>query len=112
MSESARLMYRQEMTIETQTVATEMSGAEQRSFRDDRAEETLYVARRHLGRGRMSRGNEWSSEDLRALRELASIGTPLETIATTLRRTTSAVRNKAGMHGISLKARRSAGEAS
>ena len=111
MSESARLMYRQEMTIEPQTVATEMSGAEQRSFRDDRAE-TLYVARRHLGRGRMSRGNEWSSEDLRALRELASIGTPLETIATTLRRTTSAVRNKAGMHGISLKARRSAGEAS
>jgi hypothetical protein len=47
--------------------------------------------------------NEWSSEDLRRLRELAATGTPLNAIAAALRRTSSAVRNKAGMHGISLR---------
>lgn len=55
---------------------------------------------------RVSRGNEWSSEHVRLLREMAATGSSLETIATALRRTTSAIRNKAGMHGISLKARR------
>jgi hypothetical protein len=47
--------------------------------------------------------NEWSTEDLHRLRELAATGTPLDAIAATLRRTASAVRNKAGMHGISLR---------
>lgn len=55
---------------------------------------------------RANRGNEWSSEDLRRLRELAADGTAPEMIAATLRRTESAIRNKAGMHGISLRARR------
>lgn len=105
MSESARPMYRQEMTIETHTVASEVSGADP-GLRGDCSQGSLYVARRHIARGRVNRGNEWSSEDLRALRELAAAGTPLESIATSLRRTTSAVRNKAGMHGISLKPRR------
>jgi hypothetical protein len=58
------------------------------------------------GASRLSRRsgrNEWSTEDLRRLRDLAATGTPLNAIAATLRRTTSAVRNKAGMHGISLR---------
>jgi hypothetical protein len=64
------------------------------------------VTVRHASRRRASRGNEWSSADLRFLRELASTGKPLDAIAATLRRTAAAVRNKAGMHGISLKTRR------
>ena len=55
---------------------------------------------------RANRSNEWSSEDLRRLRELAQTGTAPNMIAATLRRTESAIRNKAGMHGISLRARR------
>jgi len=54
---------------------------------------------------RRSRRNDWSSEDLRRLRELAATGTPLDDIAAALRRTTSAVKNKAGMQGISLRPR-------
>lgn len=55
---------------------------------------------------RRSRRNDWSREDLRRLRELAATGTPLNAIAAALRRTSSAVRNKAGMQGISLRASR------
>ncbi len=55
---------------------------------------------RHAPRNRR---NDWSIEDLRRLRELAATGTPLQAIATTLRRSTSAIRNKAGMQGISLR---------
>lgn len=55
---------------------------------------------------RRANSNEWSSEDLRQLRELAANGTAPGMIAVTLRRTESAIRNKAGMHGISLRARR------
>lgn len=47
--------------------------------------------------------NAWSRDALRQLRELAEAGVPLETIAARLRRTQSAVRNKAGMQGISLR---------
>ena len=50
---------------------------------------------------RLSRN--WSSAELRQLRALALLGTPLQSIALELRRTKSAVRNKAAMHGISLK---------
>lgn len=71
----------------------------------DAYERDPYVTVRFTSR-RTSRGNEWSSEDVRLLREMAATGNALETIATALRRTTSAVRNKAGMHGISLRARR------
>ncbi|HEY0942220.1 MAG TPA: hypothetical protein VGE08_19165 [Steroidobacter sp.] len=47
--------------------------------------------------------NTWSTEDIRLLRQLAIDGAPLETIAVRLRRTRSAIRNKATMHGISLR---------
>lgn len=47
--------------------------------------------------------NTWSTEDIRLLRQLAVAGASLETIAGTLRRTQSAIRNKATMHGISLR---------
>lgn len=52
---------------------------------------------------RPSRRNDWSTEDLRRLRELAATGLPLNAIAAALGRTSSAIRNKAGMHGISLR---------
>jgi hypothetical protein len=52
---------------------------------------------------RPGRRNDWSSDDVRRLRDLAATGMPLNAIAVALRRTTSAVRNKAGMHGISLR---------
>ena len=52
---------------------------------------------------RRSRRSDWSTEDLGRLRELAATGMPLNAIAAALRRTASAVRNKAGMHGISLR---------
>jgi hypothetical protein len=45
----------------------------------------------------------WSSLELRQLRELADAGIGVELIAARLKRTVSAVRNKAGMHGVSLK---------
>lgn len=63
-------------------------------------------AARHSSRSRSGRSNQWSREELHHMRELALAGTPLETIAATLRRSTSAIRNKAGMHGISLRSRR------
>jgi hypothetical protein len=52
---------------------------------------------------RPSSTNTWTMEDIRLLRQLAIEGASLETIAVTLRRTRSAIRNKATMHGISLK---------
>ena len=91
-------MYGHETAIEMQTAAAELSDSEQQLFRP--------AIVRYTSRSRASRGNEWSSGDLRTLRELAAVGTPPEVIATTLRRTASAVRNKAGMHGISLRPRR------
>jgi len=45
----------------------------------------------------------WSVEELRRLRTLAALGTPVHSIAAALRRSPSAVRNKAAMHGISLQ---------
>ena len=44
----------------------------------------------------------WSSAELKQLRELTDAGTGVEIIAAQLRRSVSAVRNKAGMHGFSL----------
>jgi len=52
---------------------------------------------------RPSRRNDWSTEELRRLRELVATGIPLNAIAAALGRTSSAIRNKAGMHGISLR---------
>lgn len=45
----------------------------------------------------------WSAHDVQRLKQLAASGLPIETIATTLNRTPSSIRNKAGMHGISLR---------
>lgn len=47
--------------------------------------------------------NTWSTEEIRQLRQLAVAGASLDTISITLRRTRSAIRNKATMHGISLR---------
>ena len=44
----------------------------------------------------------WSSAELKQLRELTDAGIGVEIIAARLKRTVSAVRNKAGMHGCSL----------
>jgi hypothetical protein len=44
----------------------------------------------------------WSSAELKQLRELTDAGTGVEIIAARLRRSVSAVRNKAGMQGFSV----------
>ncbi len=46
----------------------------------------------------------WSSAELKQLRELTDAGIGVEMIAARLKRSVSAVRNKAGMHGFSLAA--------
>ncbi|GFE85927.1 hypothetical protein GCM10011488_08810 [Steroidobacter agaridevorans] len=48
------------------------------------------------------RRNPWTADALRRLRELAAIGAPVSDIASALGRSESAIRNKAGLHGISL----------
>ena len=45
----------------------------------------------------------WSREEIRQLRELADAGVPAHVIAARLRRTVSAIKNKAGIHGISVR---------
>jgi DNA-binding NarL/FixJ family response regulator len=47
--------------------------------------------------------NQWSPEEIHRLRTLAATGAPTAAIAHTLRRTESAVKNKAFFHGISLR---------
>ena len=47
----------------------------------------------------------WSSAELKQLRELTGAGIGIERIAERLKRSVSAVRNKAGMHGFPLAAR-------
>jgi|GEM_PF-6307227 DNA-binding NarL/FixJ family response regulator len=47
----------------------------------------------------------WTSEELAVLRELAHRGVPVPSIARQLRRSQSAIKNKAFMHGISLRNR-------
>lgn len=56
-------------------------------------------------RGRSSgrAARTWSRDEIRQLRELADAGIPTHVIATRLRRTVSAVKNKAGLHGISVR---------
>jgi len=44
----------------------------------------------------------WSSHELQQLRTLAAAGESIDQIAKTLKRSVSAIRNKAGLHGISL----------
>lgn len=56
---------------------------------------------------RFANPNQWSLEQVRVLRELAGQGLPAHRIAAELKRSESAVRNKACMHGISLRQPRS-----
>jgi hypothetical protein len=49
-----------------------------------------------------SAATSWSKDELQLLRSLAQTGAPVDAIAKALKRTASAVRNKASMHGISL----------
>jgi hypothetical protein len=48
--------------------------------------------------------SSWSIEDIRKLKGLAGQGVSAREISRALRRTESAVRNKAALHGIRLKA--------
>jgi hypothetical protein len=48
--------------------------------------------------------HSWSAEEIRKLKAFAQEGRSLRDIARALKRTESAIRNKAGMHGISLSA--------
>jgi hypothetical protein len=52
----------------------------------------------------------WSSVEIRRMRELAEQGASIDIISDQLRRTPSAIRNKAAMHGISLKSKAPARE--
>jgi hypothetical protein len=52
---------------------------------------------------RFTSRNQWSLEQVRVLRTLADQGQPAHVIAAELKRSESAVRNKACMHGISLR---------
>ena len=47
--------------------------------------------------------NPWSQEEIRRLRELAARGLRVSDIAARLGRSESAIRNKAGLHGVSLR---------
>lgn len=102
MSESLRLMRECETATELHSATANIESGEQQSTRSDLSGRNVFVALRSRSLSRVRR-NEWSSADLQQLRELAATGTPLVAIAAALRRTTSAVRNKAGMHGISLR---------
>ena len=64
-----------------------------------------------LSRVRAARVNGWSTAQIRLLRDLASQGASVSEIAKQLRRSESAIRNKAGMHGISVRAVPSSAEA-
>jgi hypothetical protein len=100
MSDVSRLMRECQGTTEMQSMA-ELAARDGQSARGDQAGRNGYFTRSNSFS--RARRNEWSSADVRRLRELASSGTPVHIIAATLQRTTSAVRNKAGMHGISLR---------
>jgi hypothetical protein len=65
--------------------------------------ESLHALPGFLRNRRTKRENSWSSEELLRLRVLAEEGAALDVIAANLRRSHSAIRNKAGMHGISLR---------
>ncbi|HEX7011332.1 MAG TPA: hypothetical protein VF161_01225 [Steroidobacteraceae bacterium] len=45
----------------------------------------------------------WSTDDIRALRELSQQGLPVAIIARRLGRSESAIRNKAAMHGVPVR---------
>ena len=59
---------------------------------------TLFMPRR-----RTRLVNHWTMDDIGRLRRLAEEGLPVASIALALRRSEFSIRNKAGIHGISLK---------
>jgi hypothetical protein len=61
----------------------------------------------YLLEGRGFDRNQWSLEQVRVLRALADQGLPLDRIAAELKRSESATRNEACLHGISLRLSRS-----
>ena len=63
---------------------------------------TTFMSRYTL-KARLTGVNHWSTADIRRLRELAAHGLSVPAIAAQLRRSASAIRNKAGQHGISLR---------
>jgi hypothetical protein len=63
-----------------------------------------------LSRVRAARVNGWSTAQIRLLRDLAAQGASVSEIAKQLRRSESAIRNKAGMHGIPVRAAPSSAE--
>jgi hypothetical protein len=102
-SELTRVVCVPEAALQMQTATAEIDAGGESPGGRDRMVRNGHVSWRD---SRRSRRNEWSSEELRRLRELAATGTPLNAIAAALRRTASSVRNKAGMQGISLRLRR------
>lgn len=56
-----------------------------------------------LPRTRATGVQPWSNSEIRRLRELAQQGLVVSVIAEQLRRSPSAVRNKAGLHGIAIR---------
>jgi hypothetical protein len=48
-------------------------------------------------------GRAWSADEVRRLLDLAAAGMSVEAIATSLRRSPSSIKNKAGMQGISIR---------
>lgn len=63
---------------------------------------TTFVSRFSF-KARLTAVNHWSTADIRRLRELAARGLSVPAIAAQLSRSASAIRNKAGQHGISLR---------
>ena len=100
MNELTRLACVPESALDLHIEQAVVGDDEQRSVATDYSARVIFAASHYSRRGRRS---DWSSEDLRRLRDLAGTGTPLNAIAAALRRTASSVRNKAGMHGISLR---------
>lgn len=58
---------------------------------------------RSLAKRRAPGVRPWTNREIRLLRELALRGDSICAIAEQLRRSESAIRNKAGLHGISLR---------
>lgn len=54
---------------------------------------------------RCASANHWSATEIQRLREMSALGRSVDDIATALKRSASSIRNKAGMHGIAVRAK-------
>jgi len=68
----------------------------------EKACRVAFVERPNSRFSRRSTSREWSTIEIRALRELADAGVSMQAIAAKLHRSVSAVKNKASFHGISV----------